>query len=104
MKRLMDPALHSSTGDAFPLRRRHSHDKVIGPDQIAIIFPTSVVGADRLFDQVAIMSAHSPKKEGAVLGPFMVAEYKAGSSVSSRAIRTIGRKILRAAACRISMR
>ena len=27
------------------------------------------------------MSAHSPKKEGAVLGPFMVAEYKAGSSV-----------------------
>ena len=27
------------------------------------------------------MSAHSPKKEAAVLGPFMVAEYKAGSSV-----------------------
>ena len=30
------------------------------------------------------MSAHSPKKEGAVLGPFMVAEYKAGSSVLLR--------------------
>ena len=30
------------------------------------------------------MSAHSPKKEAAVLGPFMVAEYKAGSSVLLR--------------------
>jgi hypothetical protein len=31
-------------------------------------------GLDRLFDQVAILSERSPKKEMAVLGPFMVAE------------------------------
>ena len=55
--------------------------KMIAPDQISVTFPAPVVGLDRLFDQVAIMSAHSPKKEAAVLGPFMVAEYKAGSSV-----------------------
>jgi peptide/nickel transport system substrate-binding protein len=30
------------------------------------------------------MSAHSPKKEAAVLGPFMVAEYKAGSTILLR--------------------
>jgi peptide/nickel transport system substrate-binding protein len=30
------------------------------------------------------MSAHSPKKEAAVLGPFMVADYKAGSSLLLR--------------------
>ncbi|MGC2248908.1 MAG: ABC transporter substrate-binding protein [Terriglobales bacterium] len=81
MKRLMDPALHSSTGDAFRSGNGTVTTKVLAPDRISIIFPTAVVGADRLFDQVAIMSAHSPKKEGAVLGPFMVAEYKPGSSV-----------------------
>jgi peptide/nickel transport system substrate-binding protein len=81
MKRLMDPALHSSTGDAFRSGSGAVSTKIIAPDQIAIIFPAPIAGLDRLFDQVAIMSAHSPKKEGAVLGPFMVAEYKAGSSV-----------------------
>ena len=81
MQRLMDPALHSSTGDAFRSGSGAVVTKVIAPDQVSVTFPAAVAGLDRLFDQVAIMSAHSPKKEGAVLGPFMVAEYKAGSSV-----------------------
>jgi peptide/nickel transport system substrate-binding protein len=34
-----------------------------------------------MFDQVAIMSAHSPRKEMAVLGPFYVADHKAGAYV-----------------------
>lgn len=38
-------------------------------------------GLDKLFDQVAIMSAHSPQKEGAVLGPYFLAENKAGSYI-----------------------
>jgi peptide/nickel transport system substrate-binding protein len=84
MQRLMDPALHSSTGDAFRSGSGTVTTKILAPDQIAIIFPAPIAGLDRLFDQVAIMSAHSPKKEGAVLGPFMVAEYKAGSSVLLR--------------------
>jgi peptide/nickel transport system substrate-binding protein len=84
MQRLMDPALHSSTGDAFRSSSGTISTKVLAPDQIAVIFPAPIAGLDRLFDQVAIMSAHSPKKEAAVLGPFMVAEYKAGSSLLLR--------------------
>jgi peptide/nickel transport system substrate-binding protein len=84
MQRLMDPALHSSTGDAFRSGSGSVSTKIIAPDQIAVIFPAPLAGLDRLFDQVAIMSAHSPKKEAAVLGPFLVAEYKAGSSVLLR--------------------
>jgi peptide/nickel transport system substrate-binding protein len=81
MQRLMDPALHSSTGDAFRSGSGTVTTKVISADEVAITFPATVAGVDRLFDQVAIMSAHSPRKEAAVLGPFMVAEYRAGSSL-----------------------
>jgi peptide/nickel transport system substrate-binding protein len=84
MQRLMDPALHSSTGDAFRSGAGKVSTKIIAPDQIAVIFPAAAAGVEQLFDQVAIMSAHSPKKEAAVLGPFMVAEYKPGSSVLLR--------------------
>ena len=81
MQRLMDPNLHSSTGDAFRSGIGAVTTMKVGPDQITVIFPAPIVGLDALFDQVAIVSTHSPKKEAAVLGPFMVAEYKAGSSV-----------------------
>jgi len=84
MQRLMDPALHSSTGDTFRSGNGGVTTNIIAPDQVSITFSAPIAGLDRLFDQVAIMSAHSPKKEGAVLGPFMVAEYKAGSSVLLR--------------------
>ncbi|MGB8005815.1 MAG: ABC transporter substrate-binding protein [Terriglobales bacterium] len=81
MQRLMDPALHSSTGDAFRSGKGSVTTKIAAPDQISITFPAPLAGIERLFDQVAIMSAHSPRKEAAVLGPFMVADYKAGSTV-----------------------
>jgi peptide/nickel transport system substrate-binding protein len=81
VQQLMDPALHSPTGDAFRSGPGNVETKIISPTQISITFPAAVAGLDRQFDQVAIMSAHSPKKEMAVLGPFMIADYKAGSSV-----------------------
>jgi peptide/nickel transport system substrate-binding protein len=81
VKRLMDPALHSPTGDAFRSGSGNVVTQVLAPDRITITFPAPVAGLDRLFDQVAIVSAHSPKKEMAVLGPFAVADYKAGVSV-----------------------
>jgi peptide/nickel transport system substrate-binding protein len=81
VQRLMDPAVHSPVGDAFRTGPGPVATKVIAADQISITFPAAIVGLDRQFDQVAIMSAHSPQKERAVLGPFMVAEYKPGSSV-----------------------
>jgi peptide/nickel transport system substrate-binding protein len=77
----MDPALHSPTGDAFRSSTGSVETKVVSSTQISIRFPSQVAGLDRLFDQVAILSQHSPKKEMAVLGPFMVADYKPGSEI-----------------------
>jgi peptide/nickel transport system substrate-binding protein len=81
MQQLMDPALHSPTGDAFRSSAGAVVAKVSSPTEISVRFPAAVSSLDRLFDQVAILSEHSPKKEMAVLGPFMVADYKAGESV-----------------------
>src|SRR5277367_3380945 len=80
-QQLMDPALHSPTGDAFRSGPGNVETKIISPTQISITFPAPVAALDRQFDQVAILSAHSAKKEMAVLGPFMVADYKAGATV-----------------------
>jgi peptide/nickel transport system substrate-binding protein len=81
VKQLMDPALHSPTGDAFRSGPGDVETKIISATQISITFPAPVAGLDRQFDQVAILSAHSGKKEMAVLGPFMVADYKPGATV-----------------------
>ncbi len=81
MQQLMDPALHSPTGDDFRSGPGNVETKVISATQISITFPSPVTGMDRLFDQVAMLSAHSPKKEMAVLGPFVVADYKPGASI-----------------------
>jgi peptide/nickel transport system substrate-binding protein len=80
-QQLMDPALHSATGDAFRTGPGNVETNIISVTQISIAFPAPVAGLDRQFDQVAIMSAHSPRKEMAVLGPFMVADYKPGAMV-----------------------
>ena len=81
VQQLMDPALHSPTGDAFRSGPGNVETKVLSATQISITFPAAVAGLDRAFDQVAILSAHSAKKEMAVLGPFVVADYKAGATV-----------------------
>jgi len=81
VQQLMDPGLHSPTGDAFRSGPGNVETKIISPSEISITFPAPVAGLDRQFDQVGILSAHSGKKEMAVLGPFMVADYKPGESV-----------------------
>lgn len=81
VQQLMDPNLHSPTGDTFRSGVGSVETKIISLTQISITFPAPVAELDRQFDQVAILSAHSPKKEMAVLGPFMVADYKPGSTV-----------------------
>jgi peptide/nickel transport system substrate-binding protein len=79
MQQLMDPALHSSTGDAFRSAEGKLAAQVISPTVIEISFPAPVANLVNLFDTVAILSAKSPQKEMAALGPFYVAERKAGS-------------------------
>jgi peptide/nickel transport system substrate-binding protein len=81
VQQLMDPSLHSPVGDTFRSGPGNVETKIVSPTEITITFPAPVAGLDRQFDQVAIMSAHSPKKEMAVLGPFVVADYKPGATV-----------------------
>lgn len=81
MKLLMDPQTHSPTGDAFRSGEGSLEVRAPAADLVVITFPAPIAGLDRLFDQVAILSAHSPKKEMAVLGPFFVSDYKPGSYV-----------------------
>ncbi len=81
VKQLMDPSLHSPTGDAFRSGPGNVETAIVSSTQISITFPAPVAGLDRQFDQVAIMSAHSAQKEMAVLGPFMLADYKPGATV-----------------------
>jgi len=84
MKLLMDPQTHSATGDAFRTGDGTIDVQTPTPDVAVISFPTLVAGLERLFDQVAILSAQSPKKEMSVLGPYYVSEYVAGSHVLLR--------------------
>jgi peptide/nickel transport system substrate-binding protein len=79
MQQLMDPALHSPTGDAFRASEGKVETQILPKSHVRITFPAPIAGLDRLFDQVAIMSAKSPQKEMAVLGPYYVSENKAGS-------------------------
>ena len=84
MRLLMDPELHSPTGDAFRSSQGTIGIQTPSGEIVTITFPAPVAGLERLFDQVAILSAHSPQKEMTVLGPFYVSEYKAGSYVQLR--------------------
>jgi len=77
MKSLMNPDLHSPTGDAFRSGQGQL-TAVVTDNKITITFPAPVAGLDKLFDQVAIMSSRSPLKQRATLGPFAVSEYKPG--------------------------
>lgn len=79
MEKLMDPSLHSPVGDSFRSSEGKVTTTIAGKNHITVTFAAPIVGLDRLFDQVAIMSAKSPQKEMAVLGPYYVAENKAGA-------------------------
>lgn len=79
VKKLMDPELHSSTADAFRSGQGNVVAKVVSPTVIELTFPAPVANLAALFDSVAIVSSTSPHKEMAALGPFYVAEHKAGS-------------------------
>lgn len=81
MRLLMNPETHSPTGDAFRSGEGAVQVQTPAPDVAVVTFPVPIAGLERQFDQVAILSAHSPKKEMAVLGPFYLADYKAGSYV-----------------------
>jgi peptide/nickel transport system substrate-binding protein len=84
IRQLMDPAMHSPTGDAFRSAPGVVESRCTGASSVMARFPGAVASLAAQFDQVGIMSARSPRKESAVLGPFMVGEYKAGSYILLR--------------------
>lgn len=79
LRALLDPLVHSPTADAFRPASGAVETAVRGRYEAAVTFPQPVASVARLFDQVAILSARSPLKERAVLGPFQIAQYKPGS-------------------------
>lgn len=78
MRQLMDPAVHAPTADSFRSASGPTESKCTGPSSVMMRFPGPVAALAARFDQVGILSARSPRKEAAVLGPFLVAEYKPG--------------------------
>lgn len=79
LRLLLDPAVHSPTGDSLRPETGAVTTAVRGRYEVAVQFPSAVAALARRFDQVAILSHESPLKEKAVLGPFQVAQYKPGS-------------------------
>lgn len=84
MQVLLDPKLHSATGDTLRPESGTVETRVRGKYEVAVEFPQALAGVLRLFDQVAILSRGSPEKERATMGPFHIAEYKPGAYVLLR--------------------
>lgn len=84
MSKLMAPDLHSPVADQFRSTPGEVETKVLGAHKIQIDFPGRVSGLAALFDEVSILSAGDPEHRRAVLGPFVLDEYKAGSYVRLR--------------------
>lgn len=77
---MMDPKLHTPAADVFAVNDSMTAQVTTpAPDKVSILFSAPIAGLDALFDQVPIMSARSPKKEAAVLGPFYIADHKPGA-------------------------
>ena len=79
MRRIMDPGVHSPTADTFRTGPGDMQTTCTSPASITIRFPASVAALESQFDQVAILSSRSPKKDSVVLGPFVLAEYRPGN-------------------------
>ncbi len=84
MHRVMDPALHSPTGDAFRAGPGSIETEVHGPDAITIRFPERLTGLPAQFDQLPVLSAHAAPDEKTGLGPFVLTDYKPGNYVLLR--------------------
>jgi peptide/nickel transport system substrate-binding protein len=84
LHRAMDPALHSPIGDAFRTGSGAIQTTLHGLDSITIRFPAPLAGLPAQFDTLPMLSALSASRDKAVLGPFFVADYKAGNYVLLR--------------------
>ncbi|HKR31752.1 MAG TPA: ABC transporter substrate-binding protein [Terriglobales bacterium] len=82
IKAALDPSLHSPKGD--PLRAGGKADvRALDRNKVVIEFEHPIAGLERLFDEIAISPARVAGKadSSVVLGPFSVAEQRAGEYV-----------------------
>ena len=84
MRRIMDPNLHSGIADSFRSTGGDIRAESGGPNEVSMFFSAPVAGLELLFDQLAISSSRGGMPQNAVLGPFMLAEHKAGQYVLLR--------------------
>ncbi len=75
-RQLMDPKRLSPVADSFDTGGGETRATASGSHDLTIVFPKTIAGVERLFDQVVIVSARSPK---AVLGPFRIADHRPGA-------------------------
>jgi peptide/nickel transport system substrate-binding protein len=80
LNRALDPKQASPAGDTFKTAEGSPDVSVASPREITIRFKAPKAGLDRLFDQLAITPIASAKFP-ATAGPFVVAEYQAGSYI-----------------------
>ncbi len=88
LDRLTQPNAESASGEPFRFERGKLECAAAG-STVTLRFPVAVAGVERLFDSVPILSSHSPRKDQAVLGPFMVAEIESRFLHSAGAQRSL---------------
>ena len=78
VRRLGEANLHSPVADSFRQNGSLPNAETGLANEVSVHFSSPPASVDRLFDQLPIQSAKSPRKELAVMGPFMLEEHKAG--------------------------
>lgn len=78
---LLDPALHSPIADTFKTDKGSVKVSVEGNSTVVADFPAPTAGIERLFDQVPIVSSKAAQRPAPGLGPFVIAERKAGVAI-----------------------
>jgi peptide/nickel transport system substrate-binding protein len=80
-RRIMTPGFASGIADEFRSAGGAARADVSGPDRVSVVFSRPVAELELLFDQLAIAPARAVPPESAVLGPFVVGEYKTGQYI-----------------------
>jgi peptide/nickel transport system substrate-binding protein len=78
LQAITDPAMHSALADSFSGGLK---TVVTAPDAISVSFAEPHSNFEKLFDTLPILSAKSPLKEKAVLGPFAIDNYQPGVEI-----------------------
>jgi peptide/nickel transport system substrate-binding protein len=78
LRAVADPNLHSPKADNFPADTKA---QIASPSDITVTFATPQAALETNFDQLYLLSAKSPLKEKASLGPYAVAQYNPGVDI-----------------------